>query len=151
MVTLENNYWFQGHLDINASYNFRNLRYNLDSKHFDRRLKLYFEEARCNINRPDWVDNLIAVFPISGVEWSINCLYPNSMVKFHWPILKNNQDRIKIIVFLEDWQSGQYMEFSQRPTVKWASGDFVAFTHATGCHVNSGNTIRYTLEITGSL
>lgn len=151
MVTLENNYWFQGHLDINDNCNFRNLHYKLDSKHFDRKYKLYFEQARYNKNQHNWVDNAIAAFPISQIKWSINCLYPNSLVKFQWPDITDNQDRIKIIVFLEDWQSGQYMEFSQRPMVKWAAGDFVAFTHATGCHVNMGNTIRYTLEITGSL
>jgi hypothetical protein len=73
------------------------------------------------------------------------------LTKFRWPTANNESNSIKIIIFLEDWQPGQYMESNARPICKWAAGDFVAFVDAVGCHVNAGNHDWYVLELTGSL
>ena len=56
----------------------------------------------------------------------------------------------RAIVFLEDWQSGHYLEMNGKPVVDWQAGDWVCwegnFPHAAA---NVGKTPRYTLQITG--
>jgi len=56
----------------------------------------------------------------------------------------------RIIVFLEDWQSGHYFEIDGFPIVKWQKGDYVKW-HSDTTHIaaNLGTAPRYTLQITG--
>ena len=65
--------------------------------------------------------------------------------------LHGQEQRIRrAVVFLEDWQSGHYLEMNGKPVVDWQAGDWVCwegnFPHAAA---NVGKTPRYTLQITG--
>jgi hypothetical protein len=56
----------------------------------------------------------------------------------------------RAIVFLEDWQSGHYLEVAGDPIVKWRAGDVVTWWYDTPhLAANMGYTPRYTLQITG--
>jgi hypothetical protein len=58
----------------------------------------------------------------------------------------------RAIVFLEDWQSGHYLECAGEPITQWRAGDTVEWTYDTPhLAANTGITPRYTLQITGHL
>jgi hypothetical protein len=56
----------------------------------------------------------------------------------------------RAIVFLEDWQSGHYLEVDGIPFTGWAKG-FTPYWNFDTPHLaaNIGLTPRYTLQITG--
>jgi hypothetical protein len=57
---------------------------------------------------------------------------------------------VRTIVFLEDWDSGHYMEMNGHPVIGWRAGDWVSW-HDDFLHLaaNMGRTDRYTLQLTG--
>ena len=62
-----------------------------------------------------------------------------------------DHDRVlRIVIFLEDWQSGHYIEVDGNPIYEWKAGDWVAWKYMTK-HVaaNIGMTNRYTMQVTG--
>lgn len=60
------------------------------------------------------------------------------------------EDIIRIIVFLEDWQSGHILQIGNELIAPWKAGDFVSWMGDTP-HIaaNLGSSDRYTLQITG--
>lgn len=56
----------------------------------------------------------------------------------------------RIILFLEDWQSGHILQIGNDLVQPWRAGDFVSWVGDTP-HIaaNLGSTDRYTLQITG--
>ena len=56
----------------------------------------------------------------------------------------------RCIVFLEDWQSGHYMEIDGRPIMPWIKGDWVSWQgRVPHFAANIGTQPRYTMQITG--
>ena len=65
--------------------------------------------------------------------------------------LKGQEQSIwRSIVFLEDWQSGHYLEVDGNPYTQWSKGTVVTWQYDTP-HIaaNLGMTPRYTLQVTG--
>lgn len=67
--------------------------------------------------------------------------------------LEGKEQQIRrAIVFLEDWQSGHYIEVNGKPFVNWSAGDTIEWEYNTPhMAANIGLTPRYTLQITGHL
>lgn len=60
------------------------------------------------------------------------------------------QHVLRIIVFLEDWQSGHVSEVNSTPFTSWKQGDWISWMDdAPHMAANLGHTNRYTLQITG--
>jgi hypothetical protein len=56
----------------------------------------------------------------------------------------------RAIIFLEDWQSGHYLELKGIPVTDWKKGFTVMWDYdAPHMAANIGLTPRYTLQITG--
>jgi len=57
----------------------------------------------------------------------------------------------RIIVFLQEWNSGFLFEIDQEPVVKYPAGTYVCWSSTTP-HMagNLGSVARYTLQITGT-
>lgn len=56
----------------------------------------------------------------------------------------------RIVIFLEDWESGHYFEIEGTPIVDWNKGDYVWWQgDIEHMAANLGLTKRYTLQITG--
>ena len=64
--------------------------------------------------------------------------------------ITNIENIVRIIVFLEDWQSGPISEVDNRVNFDYKAGDWISWTGST-THLagNLGHTDRYTLQITG--
>lgn len=57
---------------------------------------------------------------------------------------------MRIIVFLEDWQSGHISEVDGVPNTQWRCGDWISwFGQTPHMAANIGSTDRYSLQITG--
>lgn len=56
----------------------------------------------------------------------------------------------RAIVFLEDWQSGHYIEVNGEPIIDWRAGDCIEWRYdVPHMAANIGLLPRYTLQITG--
>jgi hypothetical protein len=59
---------------------------------------------------------------------------------------------IRVLIFLEDWQPGHYLDVNGRGFVNWQAGDWVSWQGAIPHRLaNLGSHNRYTFTITGIL
>jgi len=66
--------------------------------------------------------------------------------------IQNDHDIFRVIVFLEDWKSGHYLEVNGKGFTNWSAGDWVGWDLPTPhLAANLGTEERYTLQITGTL
>ncbi len=108
---------------------------------------------------PAWIAPFRQHFPWQLFSWSVYRMGPGTTLPEHSDTYSrfcslhniNNVESIcRVIVYLEDWQSGHYGEIDGVPLVKWEAGDWIMWRGSTP-HVaaNVGRTDRYTLQITG--
>lgn len=66
--------------------------------------------------------------------------------------LESTHSVARVIVYLEDWNSGHYTEMNGEPLTQWRAGDWICwrddFPHLAA---NMGKTDRYTLQLTGTV
>ena len=108
---------------------------------------------------PDWIIPFREYFPWQYFSWSVYRMGPGTTLPNHsdtyvrFRKLYNIQDTNSIfraVVFLEDWQSGHYLEINEDPVVEWAAGETIIWKNNTRhLAANMGVTDRYTLQITG--
>lgn len=72
--------------------------------------------------------------------------YPRYSALFNVPVDKI----VRVIMMMEDWASGHYLEIDGVPYVGWREGDYFSWTGDTPhMAANIGVTPRYTLQLTG--
>jgi len=108
---------------------------------------------------PAWIDRFRMHFPWKHFSWSLyrmgpGCVLPNHVDTYaRFKNVHDIQDHSRIyraVIFLEDWQSGHYLEMDGDPVIKWQAGDAVVWQNYTPhLAANMGMTDRYTLQITG--
>ena len=126
-----------------------------------------FVGSMCDMRKvqPVWNNHVIAEFTRRG--WKDVCtsyyrMDPGTILPNHIDIYKRyielfklenqHQSVYRAIVFLEDWQSGHYLEVAGEPITKWSAGDVVVWWYDTPhMAANMGYTPRYTLQITGHI
>ena len=126
-----------------------------------------FTGAMCDMRKsqPIWNSYILAQFEQRG--WKDVCtsyyrMDTGTTLPVHYDIYKRyvelfnlqgkEQTIHRAIVFLEDWQSGHYLEINGEPIVKWSAGDTVIWQYdAPHMAANMGLLPRYTLQITGHM
>lgn len=98
----------------------------------------------------DWLDNKF---------YAVSKMRPGMILPIHSDkyayfrsqnTIADNECVRRIIVFLEDWQSGHVSEVDGIPFTLWQQGDWISWTDDTPhMAANLGHTDRYTLQITG--
>jgi len=112
--------------------------------------------------QPDWIDGFGAYFKTwKNLSWSVYRMSPGTILPNHSDTykryikihnLKNSNNIWRAVVFLEDWQSGHYLELNNTPISQWKAGNFVAWNDdVEHLAANIGETDRYTLQLTGHL
>lgn len=108
---------------------------------------------------PDWMQEFRDTFPMQHFSWSVYRMRPGDVLPNHadtyarfreiYNISDVNSIR-RYVIFLEDWQSGHYLELDGEPVLPWQAGQGV-FWHGDVLHLaaNIGKTPRYTLQLTG--
>lgn len=96
---------------------------------------------------------------LKNKSYSVHKMDPGTLLPMHRDLYRyykdsNNiedvNDIIRVIVFLDDWHSGQILEIEGKMIVNWRAGDWVTW-RGTDTHLaaNLGHERRYTLQITG--
>lgn len=115
--------------------------------------------------QPDWNHLIITYFTDLGwqdIGTSYYRMNPGTILPNHGDLYKKyidvfglhgqEQNIYRAVIFLEDWQSGHYLECAGHPIVNWSAGDGVIWQYDTPhLAANMGITARYTLQITGHL
>jgi hypothetical protein len=109
---------------------------------------------------PQWMARFRQRFPMKNFCWSVYRMGPGTVLPEHGDTyrrfreinhLQPDQSIMRVIVFLEDWQRGHYLEMDGHPITQWRAGDWVCwqndFLHSAA---NMGKTDRYTLQLTGT-
>lgn len=110
---------------------------------------------------PTWMDFLRRLIPWKNFAWSIYRMMPGTVLPEHSDTyvrfrqiygLSSEISVRRAIIFLEDWQSGHYLEVARDAIVHWQAGDGIYWDDTTShLAANMGHTPRYTLQITGTL
>ena len=166
-----NNHWAQGHCDpwwgkLHQGLTYINEPFN-DATALAEWYQLGYSPATqftgdmydMRNPEPSWIAPFRAHFGFEHFSWSVYRMNPGTVLPEHQDTysrfrqiykLDPGQPVARAIVFLEDWQSGHYLEMNGKPVVDWQAGDWVCwegnFPHAAA---NVGKTPRYTLQITG--
>jgi hypothetical protein len=114
--------------------------------------------------QPSWndkiIDTFVKVYGWKDIGTSYYKMLPGSSLPEHQDTYKKyieifnlqgkEQSIWRSIVFLEEWQSGHYLEIDGKPHTGWSKGSVVTWQYNTP-HIaaNLGMTPRYTLQITG--
>ena len=66
--------------------------------------------------------------------------------------VKKTSAILRALVFLEDWDSGHYLEVNDHPITKWQQGNYIIWSQGVPhMAANIGIKPRYTLQITGTV
>lgn len=108
---------------------------------------------------PNWITKIWEHLPWQNFSWSLyrmtpGCVLPNhndTYEKFCEIHAISDRDSIcRAVIFLEDWQSGHYLEVSGHPLTSWRAGQGVIWqSDVEHLAANMGQTDRFTLQITG--
>lgn len=109
---------------------------------------------------PNWCINISNSFDLKNPTATLYCMTPGTILPNHkdlylkykeiFSLGKNYSDIFRVIVFLEDWKSGHYLEVDEVPIVNWKKGNYVMWKYdAQHIAANIGSENRYTLQITG--
>jgi len=109
---------------------------------------------------PEWIDKFKSIFPLKNQTYTfykmstLEIMPPhsdhfNTYIKLFGA---NYENVCRVVVMLEDWKSGHYLEIDNKAFVNWTAGDYILWksdcVHAAS---NIGTEDRYTLQITGEL
>jgi hypothetical protein len=166
-----NNTWAQGHIEPWWGLRHRELDYFQepfnDSKSLSEWRSLGYTQKKFTGDmydmrrpEPEWMQGFDRHFPLEDLSWSVYRMTPGCVLPTHSDTyarfkeiyaVPTNATVIRVIVFLEDWDSGHYMEMNGRPVTGWRAGDWVSW-HDDFAHLaaNMGRTDRYTLQLTGT-
>lgn len=109
---------------------------------------------------PVWCHTIAERFHLSNPGFVFYKMKTNDIMPVHLDHYETyikifNADKNKIwrlIVLLEDWKSGHYLEIDNTAIVNWKAGDYIFWNndvpHAAS---NIGLEDRYTLQITGTI
>jgi len=108
---------------------------------------------------PEWMPRVLKYFDWQHTSWSVYRMAPGVVLPNHsdtyarFRQLHNIADPDLIwraVIFLEDWQSGHYLEIDNTPVTQWRAGNMVVWQNSVPhMAANMGITDRYTLQITG--
>lgn len=109
---------------------------------------------------PKWISNFENLFGLKNQTYtfykmSTLDIMPNHVDHFRTYIKIFNavpENVCRVLVMLEDWKSGHYLEVDGKAIVNWSEGDYVFWNHdCDHAASNIGIEDRYTLQITGEM
>jgi len=167
-ITATHDNWNQGHIDPVWLTNNCHLNFDYINKPFNDPVTLaqwqsighIYENYTGDIvewgDLPEYVKELAAETGLHNVGCSLYKMQPGRIIPEHqdtyatYKKIFNNNIR-RYVVFLEDWQSGHYLEIKNDAIINWKAGDWVSWEYDTPhLAANLGSTDRYTMQITGT-
>lgn len=163
--------YYSGKIDQSLIGNFKNLNYKNKPFNDPKTVELwkntghlYEKYTGLMVDQtsyiPEWCISIVDIFGFEHPTTTLYCMTPGTILPNHRDVylkykqifsLEDNFSNIfRVIVFLEDWKSGHYLEVDKYPFTNWKKGDYVIWKYDTE-HIaaNIGDENRYTLQITG--
>jgi hypothetical protein len=162
--------WIKGHIKPIWDHSYKNYNYTKKSlpEHEIKKWRALgynhtsFNGEMFNDHRsvPFWSQSIANKFQLINPGFVFYKMKTNDIMPVHSDHYETyikifNADKNKIwrlLVLLEDWKSGHYLEIDNTAIVNWKAGDYVFWNsdvpHAAS---NIGIEDRYTLQITGTL
>jgi len=107
--------------------------------------------AQYQHSQPQWLNDIITNLGTDITAWSINCYHPNTVIR-NVGKLSKVVGNLKIMIFLEPWSTGNYLEINQQAFSNWTAGTILAFPESSNViDINLGDVPRYTVELSGCL
>ena len=110
-------------------------------------------------DEPEWIKPFRDIFKWDHLGWSVYQMPPGIILPNHQDTyarfrkihnITDAETIMRAVVFLEDWQSGHYLEINGKSITDWRAGDYIAWSNDTPhLAANMGETDRYTLQMTG--
>jgi hypothetical protein len=162
------NKWYKGHFGKFWDDSYKNFNYTRQpitdeevadwvSKGYDQ-VKSYTGSMYDNRNpMPEWVNNLKGLLDFKNLTFTFYKMetleiMPEHVDHFRTYLRLNNaeyKNAVRILLMLEDWKPGHYLEIDGVGIVNWTAGDYYVWDsdvpHAAS---NIGVDPRYTLQIT---
>jgi len=107
---------------------------------------------------PEWVDRLKRLFDFKNLTFTFYRMNTLEIMPEHSDHFKTYmrltnakyENVYRILVMLEDWKPGHYLEIDKTGIVNWIAGDYFVWENSTPhAASNIGTEPRYTLQITG--
>lgn len=108
---------------------------------------------------PNWCFDILNILPLHKSTCTLYCMTPGTILPEHIDTfsrykkifnLDSSKSVSRIVIFLEDWQSGHYFEIDKTPIIGWKKGEYVLWSdNIPHLAANIGTTNRYTLQVTG--
>jgi hypothetical protein len=167
-ITETRDNWARGRIDptwgqLHRQLDYKNKPFNDDLTlarwvHAGLRFEKYTGDLIDFKDLPEWVLPIAHQTGLSHIGASLYKMTPGCVLPTHadtYSLYKKfhniSHNRImRIVVFLEDWQSGHYLEVEGRPITDWVAGNWIGWNYNTEhMAANLGPTDRYTMQITG--
>lgn len=170
---LKNNKWVRGHLGRFWGYDdFTELEYvrqPVTKEEVDIWVDQGYDYVKSYTGKmydsrnpmPEWVDNLKGIFPIfKNMTFTFYKMETLEIMPVHVDHFRTYMKLFdvpyekcyRILIMLEDWKPGHYLEIDGHGIVNWIAGDYFVWQsdvpHAAS---NIGIDPRYTLQISGTL
>jgi hypothetical protein len=109
---------------------------------------------------PDWISKFDNLFGLENQTYTFYKMSTLEIMPVHvdhfntYTRLFNTDVKnvCRVLVMLEDWQSGHYLEINNKGVVNWSAGDYFLWSHdVPHAASNIGIEDRFTLQITGTL
>ena len=163
--------WYRGHIGRfwDESYkNFEYTRQSITQEEIDEWVKKGYDYVKSftgemydNRNpMPEWINQLKNLFDFKNITctfYKMNTLeiMPEHSDHFRTYMKLNNakfENVYRILVMLEDWKPGHYLEIDGMGIVNWVAGDYFVWENSTPhAASNIGTEPRYSLQLTGEL
>ena len=174
---METRDWGAGKLDPFWNDEYKHLNYSIEPFNNTRDLQRWrregyvhpdshFTGAMCDMRnpQPSWNSQLIrwaeSKFGITDVGTSYYRMGTGVILPTHGDIYRKYielfgcevEHIIRVLVMLEDWKSGHYLELAGTAYANWQAGDYFWWRGSTPhMAANIGTEKRYTIQITGHL
>ena len=117
---------------------------------------ILYDESN-NKSMPDYINDLKKIFSFlkdptfAFYKMEQMTIMPNHSDHYEGYCKYTGADRekvVRVLVFLEDWKSGHYLEIDNKAYTNWKAGDWLQWSHEEHMAANIGTEPRYTLQIT---
>lgn len=146
-----------------VDYNYNSGQYKTPLEYIDKqdlnRYNIHLQQIRNQEDNQQFSSILKEFSWLTDIKLQVNCQEPGAVIPRHTDVYRYYRETfnlaptdpaIRILVMLEDWQSGQYLEISERGFTNWRAGDWFGFDllemHMSA---NLGSVLRYLVQLNG--
>jgi hypothetical protein len=163
--------WYRGHIGRFWTEDYKNLEYTrqpITQEEIDEWVKKGYDYVKSYTGKmydnrnpmPEWIDQLKKLFDFKNISCTFYKMDTLEIMPEHSDHFRTYmkiynakfENVYRILVMLEDWKPGHYLEIDGLGIVNWVAGDYFVWENSTPhAASNIGTEPRYSLQLTGEL